>query len=333
MTILLLLAACAITAALTGAVRHYALRRDLLDIPNQRSSHAAPTPRGGGVAVVLVCLAAAALLAGQGVLSPQTAWALLGGGLLVALVGLLDDLGDVRARWRLLAHLAAAAWLLWWLWPMAPLPLLPGLVLPWNGLLAVIALIGIAWLINLYNFMDGTDALAATQAITVAAPATMLLSLAGAPGLALFTALVAAAALGFLAWNLPPARIFMGDAGSGFLGFIFAGQALASHAAGAVPIWSWLILLGVFIVDATVTLLRRMARGERWYQAHRSHAYQHAARAHGHGRVALAVAAINLLWLLPLAAVAAALPTWGVPILLAAWAPLTLLALHHRAGT
>jgi Fuc2NAc and GlcNAc transferase len=159
------------------------------------------------------------------------------------------------------------------------------------------------WLLNLYNFMDGIDGIAGTEGVTVCLGGVLLsvAQPAGGAGWAL-PSLLAVAALGFLAWNFPPAKIFMGDAGSGFLGLMLG--VLAVHAAGisSAWLWSWIILLGVFVVDSTVTLLNRLWRRERVYEAHRNHAYQRAARRIGsHRTVTLCVAAINIVWLLPIA--------------------------------
>jgi Fuc2NAc and GlcNAc transferase len=138
---------------------------------------------------------------------------------------------------------------------------------------------------------------------------------------------------GFLVWNWPPAKIFMGDAGSGFLGFVLAVSSLQAGLSRAELFWSWLILLGVFIVDATVTLLRRALRGERFYEPHRSHAYQHAATSCGaHRPVTVAVAAINLAWLLPIAALVAHGRLDGAAAALIAYTPLVFGALWLGAG-
>jgi Fuc2NAc and GlcNAc transferase len=146
-------------------------------------------------------------------------------------------------------------------------------------------------------------------------------------------ALLAAATLGFLVWNFPPAKIFMGDAGSGFLGLMLAALSLQAAVLRPVLFWCWVVLLGVFVVDATVTLIRRLLRGERVYEAHRSHAYQHAAIAFGaHRPVTLAVAAINVCWLLPWALAIAAGWVAGVVGLVLAYVPLVALALRFRAG-
>jgi Fuc2NAc and GlcNAc transferase len=156
--------------------------------------------------------------------------------------------------------------------------------------------------------------------------------------------------IGFLLWNRPPARIFLGDVGSTFLGFVLGMLALSSIAQGLLSPWVWLILGGVFIVDATLTLLRRMLQGERWHEAHRSHAYQKAtsrlafhfekskgfvterALARAHGLVTLLILALNILWLLPMAYAAQYWPAWGLGFVFVAWLPLLLLALHLEAG-
>jgi len=139
--------------------------------------------------------------------------------------------------------------------------------------------------------------------------------------------------LGFLIWNFPPARIFMGDAGSGFLGIILALLSLQAAWIESRLLWVWLILLGVFIVDATVTLFRRVLRGEKFYQAHRSHAYQYASRILGtHRPVTLAVCAINIFWLMPVASLVAAGKLDGIIGLVVAYLPLLLLAYRYKAG-
>jgi len=149
----------------------------------------------------------------------------------------------------------------------------------------------------------------------------------------LLSAFLATAVLGFLIWNFPPARIFMGDAGSGFLGIILALLSLQAAWIESRLLWVWLILLGVFIVDATVTLFRRVLRGEKFYQAHRSHAYQYASRILGtHRPVTLAVCAINIFWLMPVASLVAAGKLDGIIGLVVAYLPLLLLAYRYKAG-
>jgi Fuc2NAc and GlcNAc transferase len=269
---------------LTWGARRYALSHAVIDVPNPRSSHQVPTPRGGGLAIVAAFLCGMLGLRIAGLVPADLTFALGGGGALVALVGWQDDRGEVPARWRLAAHLVAAAWTVWWLGGMPTLVIGAGTVhLGLGG--AVLAILTITWAINLYNFMDGIDGIAAGEALMAAGVAAVLLAPRDPP-LALLAALVAGSAAGFLPWNWSPARIFMGDVGSGFLGYLFGALALAGERSGALPAVLWILLLGVFFMDATITLVTRMARGERWYAAHRSHAYQRSVqRGWSHARV------------------------------------------------
>lgn len=289
----LLLAVPAFLAALalTGLARRFALKHALLDVPNERSSHTVPTPRGGGLAIVAVSLGGVAALSLAGVLDRSTGLALLGGAL-VAWIGWLDDRRSLPARVRLAAHFAAAAWALWWLGGM------PELIVGRHAVTlgvfgALLAAVAIVWAVNLTNFMDGIDGLAGTEAATVSLTAGALLAPTD-PGLAAAAAVTGGAALGFLRWNWQPARIFMGDVGSGFLGFVLAVLGVASERHGTLPVAVWILLYMAFAVDGTVTIVRRVARGERWYTAHRSHAYQRAVLGGwSHARVTLAVVALN----------------------------------------
>jgi Fuc2NAc and GlcNAc transferase len=286
-------AAGAIAWLLTGIVRRYALSRGLVDVPNHRSSHSAPTPRGGGVTIATIALLATGVLSLSGLLAPTTGLALFLGGGAVATVGWLDDHCHVPARWRLVAHLIAAAWATYWIG--VPESLWLG---PWSLDLGpfgfVLAVLGLAWVTNLFNFMDGIDGLAGAEAVAVAAVGGALLLLAGATGLGVLALLTAAATAGFLVWNWPPARIFMGDVGSGLLGFLLGGMALAGAAERAVPLSIWAILLAIFLFDATATLVRRVAAGERFFEAHRRHAYQRAVQAgYSHQQVTASVLLLN----------------------------------------
>ena len=336
----ILLIALMMAWLLTGLLRRYALASRLIDIPNARSSHQIPTPRGGGLSIVIVFLLGLSALSWQGAVTQTTLWAILGAGAAVAMMGFLDDHGHVPARWRLLVHFIGAAWGLYSLGGLPPLVLsLPGsglgghaVDLGWVGQL--LTLFYLVWLLNLYNFMDGIDGLASIEAITVCLGGA-LLYLSGTDVIGLWRApvLLAITVAGFLFWNFPPARIFMGDAGSGFLGIVLG--LFSIQAAWIAPqfFWSWLILLGVFIVDASWTLFRRLVRGEKIYEAHRSHAYQYASRYYGsHKAVTLVVGVINVCWLTPLALWVglAGLNAWLG--LMLAYLPLMALAIYFRAG-
>ncbi|SDX22578.1 glycosyltransferase family 4 protein [Pseudomonas sp. NFACC08-1] len=320
------------SCVLTYGLRSYALFKNIIDVPNARSSHTSPTPRGGGVAIVISFLLALPILAFYNFIIWPTVWALLVSGSAIAVLGFLDDHGHIAARWRLLGHFAASMWALFWLGGLPALTLFGvELELAWLG--HILAVFYLVWMLNLYNFMDGIDGIASVEAICACLGASLLYWLAGFDSLIVVPLALAMSVAGFLYWNFPPARIFMGDAGSGFLGIILGLMSLQAAWASPKLFWVWLILLGVFIVDATVTLLRRMLRGDKVYEAHRSHAYQFASRHYGrHLPVTLAVAVINLFWLLPLAAGVVLWNVDGALALIVAYIPLVMLAVGFHAG-
>jgi Fuc2NAc and GlcNAc transferase len=328
----LLLLVFAVSWVLTLVLRRYALAKSLMDVPNERSSHSVPTPRGGGVAIVVAFSLALPILFGLDLLPARVLYALLGAGLLVAAIGFADDHGHIAAKWRLLGHFIAAGWALYWLNGLAPIQVFGVIVdLGWFG--NILAMFYLVWMLNLYNFMDGIDGLASAQAIFVCASGAFILWLSGHDSILWGALLLSAAVAGFFLWNFPPARIFMGDAGSGFLGLVLGALTLTVGSEDSALIWSWLILLGVFIVDATVTLCRRLLRKEKVYEAHRSHAYQFAARYYSsHQSVTSGVILINLVWLLPIAVVVGVGRFDGAIGLIIAYLPLIWLAVKFNAG-
>lgn len=321
-----------LSLGLTSALRQYALARSMIDIPNSRSSHTAPTPRGGGVSIVVGYLIAITWLWSGNSIDNAAFIATAGGGFLVAIIGFMDDHGHIAARWRLVGHFLAAGWVLIWIGGFAPIQIFgPSVDLKLVG--NILALLYLVWMLNLYNFMDGIDGLASIEALCVCIGAGVLYWINGHGSLVWPPVLLAAAVLGFLFWNFPPAKIFMGDAGSGFLGISLG--ALSLQAAWIDPgfLWMWLILLGVFIVDATFTLVRRLMQGEKVYEAHRSHAYQYAARRYArHLPITLSAAAINIVWLFPIAYSVSVLGLNGMVGVVLAYAPLVLLAIAFDAG-
>lgn len=316
---------------MTAGVRRYALASQLLDHPNARSSHTTPTPRGGGIAVVVAFLVAITGMSVAGYAQMELCVALLGAGVLVATLGFIDDHASLAARWRFLGHAVAAAWVLWWMGPLPPVPLF-GITVALGAGGTLLAALYMVWSINLFNFMDGIDSIASVEALTVALCGALISGLTGASEWSI-AVVFAFCVVGFLMWNLPPARIFMGDVGSGFLGLVIATLSLWCGHESPQLFWSWFILGGCFMVDATTTLVRRVRRGEKFHEAHRSHAYQYASRVHrSHGRVAVAVAAINLLWLLPVALAVSSGKLDGLTGVAIAYAPLIWLAFHYKAG-
>jgi Fuc2NAc and GlcNAc transferase len=258
--------------------------------------------------------------------------AVAGAGGLVAIIGFMDDHGHIAARWRLLGHFCAAIWALAWLGGMPPVSLFGKVFeLGWIGF--ALASLYLVWMLNLYNFMDGIDGIAGVEAVTVCVGACVLYALGGTVGLMGPVLLLAGCAGGFLLWNFPPAKIFMGDAGSGFLGIALGILSIQAAGSSFQYFWGWLILLGVFVVDATMTLFRRLLRGEKVYEAHRSHAYQFASRRYGkHLPVTVAVCLINLLWLLPVAVAVVYFRLDGLLGVLLAYVPLFVLGLQFNAG-
>lgn len=317
---------------LTAALRRYALANSIIDIPVARSSHSVPTPRGGGVAIVVSFLLALPFLGWGHTELFHTLMAAGGAGALVAIIGFMDDHGHIAARWRLLGHFAASAWALYWLGGLPEITAF-GLAVDagWSG--GILAAFYLVWMLNLYNFMDGIDGIASVEAICACVAMCLLYILSGHTELVFLPLALVAAVAGFLCWNFPPARIFMGDAGSGFLGIILGIFSIQAAWVSSQLLWAWLIVLGVFAVDATFTLIRRLVRGDKVYEAHRSHAYQFASRRYGrHLPVTLAVAGLNLFWLLPVAISVVRFGLDGMVGVVIAYVPLVGLALKFHAG-
>ena len=297
-----------VAAGLTPLLRKWLLRYDLVDLPGERRSHTRPTPRGGGLAIA-VALLVAVLLTG----SPPW-WPGMVAVAVLAMLGWFDDRAELHPAARLAAQFAVAAFGLWWLGPVTTVAVLDH-SLHWPWLWTPLAGIAVVWLINLHNFMDGSDGLAAMQGIWSGLAFAVILLVNEMAGAASFALAMAGGFAGFLLWNRPPARVFMGDVGSLALGGGVAMLALVGAASGSVSVWVSLILTSVFVVDATATLARRVARGERWYTAHRQHAYQQMIVAGwSHGQVLVLYAAINLLLVLPAAWVAVVNPDLGAVI-------------------
>lgn len=338
-----------IAVSLTGWFRRYALKGGVLDVPNERSSHNAPTPRGGGVAIVLATLVTLPILALLHVIDWRVTHGLMAAGSLAAGIGYADDRSHVPLSFRLFFQFAAAAMVLLFIGAQPVALAVPALAAA-PSVTAILTLLYLVWMLNLTNFMDGIDGIASVEVITVCvgtiacilfvprelnqardaiATGTAMVQRSGAIA---FAVTLAAASAGFLRWNWPPARIFMGDAGSGFLGVLLGALTLVAGSVSPALVWSCAILGGAFVVDATTTLLRRVARRETFYHAHRSHAYQHAARRWGHARVTLGVAALNVCWLLPWALFAARGTLHGAVALVLAYIPLLAIAFRFRAG-
>ncbi len=253
-----------------------ARRTGLMDIPNERSSHAFPTPRVGGMPMaataVLALVSWSAVDRSQVLADPRIA-NLLWFCTAMALLGFLDDLRNLPPMHRFVAQMTGALFMvLPWI-SFFPIIGLAGWIVP-QALWLPIAAFWVVWMLNLYNFMDGIDGLAGGEAVAASLFFFLLFTYFGEPGWAAANLFVAAAAMGFLLLNWAPARVFMGDAGSGFLGAFYGMQSVAAHLTTQVPFPVLILPFANFVLDATITLFRRVLSNERWYEAHRSHVYQ-----------------------------------------------------------
>ncbi|ORU89428.1 MAG: hypothetical protein A6F71_00230 [Cycloclasticus sp. symbiont of Poecilosclerida sp. M] len=314
-------------------LQRHAKRFGLISSVNERSSHIQPTPHGGGVGFVISGSLIGFLFAMGG---SSFLWIIVTLALLIATIGLFDDIYSSPALLRLLIQIGVSFSLILSLTNLPITGLVEGaLYFKWLFIMALV--IAAVWWINLFNFMDGIDGIAAMQAVF------MLLS---GLGLSYYVELasidtqesiwllcVVGATVGFAVHNWPPARIFMGDVGSTWLAFVIFSFALYSVEMGWLSYTVWLILSALFITDATVTLLRRMALKMKWYKAHRSRMYQRLARRWGkHSSVVIAYLAINVIWLLPLASISTINSEWAQVCLLAAYVPLVSFAVVLGAG-
>lgn len=293
-----------LTALLTAVAVAYAHRRGLLDLPGARRSHSVPTPRGGGIGIVVVMAAAIvlSLQAPWGTAVPAAVFLLCIG--LIAGIGWWDDHRPLSAGLRLGVHLVVAvAWIVASGWPTAP-----GAV---GWILLSLSVVFVAGMINAWNFMDGINGLASSQALIVALALGWLHARAGQPGQAWLCLVLASSCAGFLPFNLPRARIFLGDVGSGALGFMIAALLIVAWQQSALPLASALVLPSAFVLDSGLTLAMRILAGKRWYRPHREHLYQWLVRSgRTHAQVTLGYA----MWTSACVLLVAATPAGGGPV-------------------
>ena len=334
MIVALSLSLLIVSAILTRQLVSYPHRFSNMDIPNERSSHITPTPRGGGIAFVATSLIGFLLLLLNDGLNRTELLALCCAGSIVAIAGHLDDRQKISgATVRLVLHAISAVILIIGVGIPSELALFDQTVN--TGIIgSILGVVYLVWLLNLFNFMDGTDGIAASEAIFVLLAGALLsyhvLSDANHSPAAI---VLAASTFGFILYNWSPAKIFMGDVGSGFLGIVIGGLSLIAANQDRELLWVWIILLAAFVSDATVTLIRRLLRKQKPHVAHRSHAYQHLAiRLNSHAKVALLVLAVNIAWLLPIAFLVADKQLAGTTGVIIAYVPLLVAALAFGAG-
>jgi len=270
------LTAFLLTALSLFPLRRWLLRWNIVDAPGKRSLHASPTPRGGGLSIVaifyLTILVAHFVLGVDG----QGFWGLVITALAIALLGFADDLSNLprRVRFAVWIVIAAVAMLAGIRLTHIVLPVIGRIEFGWLAYpLTFVWLIGVT---NFYNFMDGIDGLAGGEAVIVGAFLAIIAFASGNLFIAVTSLLIAACALGFLIHNFPPARIFMGDGGSNFLGYAFAALGVlgAEYGNPPIPFVVPVLLLGMFLFDATIVLLKHLPRGKNWLEPHRDHYYQ-----------------------------------------------------------
>ena len=287
--------------ALVWLVYRYSEKHSVLDTPNERSSHTEPTATGGGLSISVCLIIGSFLLWTYGYLKEDLFLAVFPALVIISITGWIDVHNHIRTSYRAIIYFVSAMWVTIIVGGIDTLNM--GGVSMNLGLFGyLLAILGIVWLTNLYNFMDGIDGLAAIQAITAGLAGGVFLLHSGMPGPAIFCLILVAAAAGYLLWNWPPAKIFMGDVGSCPLGFLFAVLVVWSHSNSGPTVYVWLILLSVFIADATYTLIMRLIRNDKWYSAHRSHAYQKLVQmGYTHKQVSIGVLILNIIVLWPAA--------------------------------
>ncbi len=326
---------CVILTALsfytTIRYRIYALNKGVLDTPNARSSHEVDTPRGGGISIIIGFTIATLGLLHTQLLQFDHACALLLGSLPIAAVGLADDHSPVSAKTRFCIHFFSALSALLVL-DASPALALGDLTIQLDSLWVLALAISLTWLTNLYNFMDGIDGIASTEAISVLFGALLITTSNSDTN---FLPLLYIAPIGgFLILNWSPAKIFMGDSGSGFLGGFLGVFAIVFAILEQVNLWAWLILLATFIADASWTLVSRIIDGQDWHRPHRTHSYQILSRKwQSHKSVNHANTATNLLWLTPLAYIAHQWPDTAYLTAIIAYIPLLLISYKLKAGS
>jgi Fuc2NAc and GlcNAc transferase len=284
--IVVIVAGALLAFLLTAVIRRHAEGLGLIDVPNARSSHTHPVPRGGGIALAIVILCGLTVFA-LSINTHSDLFTLIAGGALVAIVGLADDRRSQPVVLRVLVHLAAAGLAVATLGPVR-LVTVPGLFeLPLGWTAAPLTVLWIVAMVNAYNFMDGIDGIAAGQAIVAGGGWIWLGAAYDLPIVELTGLLIAGAAAGFLVHNRPPARIFLGDVGSGFLGYMLAVLTVAASRERPELFLAGVLFMWAFLLDTAVTLIRRAWNRENVFAAHRSHLYQRLViNGHSHAVVA-----------------------------------------------
>lgn len=317
---------------LTGFVRRIALYRHAFAMPNFKHGPLSPVPRGGGYALFLGMIFVFLMLYHYQLIDLAATRALCFSGMVLVLGHLIHDFFPLPVSVRLLLHVVAALAILTW-YNRDLVVLFWHSYLYFTGPWLPFIVLGVVVFINTFNFMDGVDGFAGSQAFIMLFASSILLALNNEMEWSVPLILMCAPILGFLAWNWPPAKIFMGDAGSSFLGVFIAALGLLLATDTSINLWCWLILMGWFIVDSTWSLIVRVAHGNDWHISHRMHAYQILARKwENHFYVTITLWLVNWIWLFPLAYLAMNNEDWGLWLLVIGYLPIVLACWYLKAG-
>ena len=307
--------------------KKYAINRGIISSPNYRTLHELPVPRGGGIIFSLLLTMSIFLLWFNFILSDNLFLVLGVGGFMAILFGFIDDIKNIKASIKLIIQILLAFWVVYFFY-------MDGLlIIKWIPIyLSIPFLIFlIVWLLNAYNFIDGVDGLAASMTIFISLTLALVLFFTeNIDYLTTLFILLAGVVGGFIVFNWPPASIFMGDAGSVYLGYIFGSLFLYTTLNGYISIWVWLTVSAYFLADTTITQLIRVIFVRKWFLPHRSHAYQNFARiSDSHAKVTIGITVYNVIWILPLTLFAAFIPEWGFIFSILALIPATLFSFRY----
>jgi Fuc2NAc and GlcNAc transferase len=339
MSVLIVGSLFVISFLLTFFVKEIVRKKGFLDKPNNRSAHKKPTPTLGGIAIVIsfllgICVMFYAAIIPNDLLIPL----ILGGGLL-AIISLFDDIKPIAVKYRIALHIFVAVLTVYWL--------NFNLFFDWfdyhfglGYLSAVLSVIIIIMAINTVNFMDGIDGLVSLEVIFIASTIAFLLIQQNNMIEARYFMLLIAVMFGFLFWNFSPAKIFMGDVGSIFLGFLLAILMIITINNKTISMWTWLILLAVFWLDVVSVLIIRLLTKQKIFEAHKTHCYQKVTqfiemkknRTFAHRTTVILITLINFLWLFPLAIMSQYYENYGLWLLIISCLPLLFLAFRFKAG-
>ena len=311
---------------LTRLYRSFAINKEIISNPNNRSLHKYFKPSGGGIVFSLICILSVSILSVIEIIEFEMLMVFGLGALCATLFGFIDDIYDINALLKLTIQVALSIWVLIW-FDVGELIILNWLPL-WISLILCCFLL--VWMMNLYNFMDGIDGMAASGTIFAcfALIATLIIT-SGFSTLVIILSLLLFSCLGFLIYNWPPATLFMGDSGSVFLGYFFGSLIIISLINGDISFWTWLIVFSYFFGDTNVTIIMRLILSKKWYKPHRSHGYQNLARIlDNHKKVTIGVQVYNIFYILPLTVFSVTIPMWAEFFSILAIAPVIILSIY-----